>query len=105
MYWQTRPNTSDSRDVAHVHFLTCPSFYQECREDGTVGEALLVRCGTIEAGFAYDLPTRTLTVHILQAKEVPSKDRGGAANTQVSTQVRHRLRGGSTPTAKIVVDS
>ncbi|XP_050691442.1 synaptotagmin-14-like isoform X2 [Eriocheir sinensis] len=59
------------------------TYHQECREDGTVGEALLVRCGTIEAGFAYDLPTRTLTVHILQAKEVPSKERGGAANTQV----------------------
>ncbi|XP_069188590.1 synaptotagmin-14 isoform X1 [Procambarus clarkii] len=57
--------------------------HQECGEDGTVGEVLLVRCGTIEAGFAYDLPTKTLTVHILQAKDVPSKERGGAANTQV----------------------
>lgn len=53
-----------------------------------MGEALLVRCGTIEAGFAYDLPTRTLTVHILQAKEVPSKERGGAANTQVSKHMQ-----------------
>ncbi|XP_042220710.1 synaptotagmin-14-like isoform X2 [Homarus americanus] len=59
------------------------TYHQECREDGSVGEALLVRCGTIEAGFAYDLPTKTLTVHILQAKDVPSKERGGAANTQV----------------------
>lgn len=57
-----------------------------------MGEALLVRCGTIEAGFAYDLPTRTLTVHILQAKEVPSKERGGAANTQVRKHIR-TLRG------------
>ncbi|XP_069994419.1 synaptotagmin-14 isoform X2 [Penaeus vannamei] len=59
------------------------TYHQECHEDGTVGEALLVRCGSIEAGFAYDLPTKTLTVHILQAKDVPSKERGGAANTQV----------------------
>ncbi|XP_042865237.1 uncharacterized protein LOC122248910 [Penaeus japonicus] len=59
------------------------TYHQECHEDGTVGEALLVRCGSVEAGFAYDLPTKTLTVHILQAKDVPSKERGGAANTQV----------------------
>ncbi|XP_045115854.1 synaptotagmin-14-like isoform X5 [Portunus trituberculatus] len=81
------------------------TYHQESREDGTVGEALLVRCGTIEAGFAYDLPTRTLTVHILQAKEVPSKERGGAANTQVrvlllpARKQKHktRIRPGETP--------
>ncbi|XP_068244913.1 synaptotagmin-14 isoform X1 [Palaemon carinicauda] len=52
-------------------------------EDGLAGEALLARCGSIEAGFAYDLPTKTLTVHVLQAKDLPTKERGGAANTQV----------------------
>ncbi|ROT76984.1 Synaptotagmin-14, partial [Penaeus vannamei] len=56
----------------NIRLLTYPisSYEQECHEDGTVGEALLVRCGSIEAGFAYDLPTKTLTVHILQAKDV-----------------------------------
>ncbi|KAK7086738.1 Protein kinase C conserved region 2 (CalB), partial [Halocaridina rubra] len=59
------------------------SYQQGGNEDGLAGEALLVRCGSIEAGFAYDLPTKTLTVHILQAKDIPSKERGGASNTQV----------------------
>ncbi|XP_066957649.1 synaptotagmin-14 isoform X2 [Macrobrachium rosenbergii] len=57
--------------------------YQPGGEDGLAGEALLARCGSVEAGFAYDLPTKTLTVHILQAKDLPSKERGGATNTQV----------------------
>ena len=42
-----------------------------------------MKCGYLEAGFAYDLPTRTLTVHVLQARDVPTKEQGGPPNTQV----------------------
>lgn len=57
----------------------------------------MVRCGSIEAGFAYDLPTKTLTVHILQAKDVPSKERGGAANTQVRESNKEEEEEGGDP--------
>ena len=43
-------------------------------------------CGSLEVGFAYDLPTRILTAHILQAKDVPDRENGGAANCQVTLE-------------------
>ena len=42
------------------------------------------RCGALEVAFAYDYPTRKLTVQVFQARDVPSRDRGGASSAQVS---------------------
>ncbi|KAF0291712.1 Synaptotagmin-16 [Amphibalanus amphitrite] len=41
------------------------------------------RCGALEVAFAYDYPTRKLTVQVFQARDVPSRDRGGASSAQV----------------------
>lgn len=41
------------------------------------------KCGYLEVAFAYDAPMRKMTVHVLQARDIPSKDRGGATHTQV----------------------
>ena len=43
------------------------------------------RCGALEVAFAYDYPTRKLTAQVLQARDVPSRERGGASSAQVST--------------------
>lgn len=48
------------------------------------GGADMARCGTIEVAFAYDAPMRKMTVHVLQARDIPAKDRGGASHTQVN---------------------
>lgn len=43
----------------------------------------VAKCGYLEVAFAYDAPMRKMTVHVLQARDIPSKDRGGATHTQV----------------------
>lgn len=40
-------------------------------------------CGSLEVAFAYDAPMRKMTIHMLQARDVPGKERGGASHTQV----------------------
>ncbi|GBM20806.1 Synaptotagmin-16 [Araneus ventricosus] len=42
-----------------------------------------VRCGSLEVGFAYDPPLRKMTVHVLQAQDLPDRDRGGSNHVQV----------------------
>nr|CAD7199060.1 unnamed protein product [Timema douglasi] len=44
---------------------------------------LVSKCGHLETAFAYDAPMRKMTVRVLQARDIPAKDRGGASNTQV----------------------
>ncbi|XP_064484179.1 synaptotagmin-14-like [Ornithodoros turicata] len=41
------------------------------------------RCGALEVGFSYSAATRKLTVAVLRAHDLPSKERGGANNVQV----------------------
>jgi len=41
------------------------------------------KCGYLEVAFAYAAPLRKMTIHILQARDIPTKDRGGATHTQV----------------------
>lgn len=48
-----------------------------------MGTADMSRCGALEVAFAYDAPMRKMTVHVLQARDIPAKDRGGASHTQV----------------------
>lgn len=43
----------------------------------------MARCGAVEVAFAYDAPMRKMTVHVLQARDMPSKERGGTTHTQV----------------------
>ncbi|RZF47422.1 hypothetical protein LSTR_LSTR007349 [Laodelphax striatellus] len=42
------------------------------------GPESAARCGAIEVAFAYDAPMRKMTVHVLQARHIPTKDRGGS---------------------------
>uniref|UniRef100_A0A1S4MWQ2 C2 domain-containing protein n=1 Tax=Pediculus humanus subsp. corporis TaxID=121224 RepID=A0A1S4MWQ2_PEDHC len=62
-------------------------------------------CGCLEVAFAYDAPMRKMTIHVLQARDIPSKDRGGATHTQVrllmlpSKKQKHKskIRSGENP--------
>lgn len=53
-----------------------------------MGTADMARCGALEVAFAYDAPMRKMTVHVLQARDIPAKDRGGATHTQVKTAMK-----------------
>lgn len=51
---------------------------------GSEPEAQLTnRCGQLEIALLYDAPMRKMTVHVLQAREIPSRDRGQPTHTQV----------------------
>lgn len=41
------------------------------------------RCGQLEIALLYDAPMRKMTVHVLQARDIPSRDRGQPTHTQV----------------------
>ncbi|XP_046401589.1 synaptotagmin-16 [Ischnura elegans] len=44
---------------------------------------LVSKCGHLEVAFAYDAPLRKMSVHVLQARGIPARDRGGSTHTQV----------------------
>ncbi|GAB6029265.1 C2 domain [Chamberlinius hualienensis] len=44
---------------------------------------VISKCGNLETAIAYDAPTRKATIRVLQARDLPAKDRGGANNVQV----------------------
>ncbi|XP_037088302.1 synaptotagmin-14-like [Pollicipes pollicipes] len=62
-------------------------------------------CGAVEVAFAYDFPTKKLTAQLLQARNVPSRDRGGASSAQVrlvllpgkKSRLRSRVQPGPNP--------
>ncbi|KAF4527716.1 hypothetical protein B566_EDAN015462 [Ephemera danica] len=56
---------------------------QNRRESAAITSQPVSKCGQLELAFAYDAPGRKMTVHVLQARDVPSKDRGGSSHTQV----------------------
>jgi synaptotagmin-14/16 len=62
---------------------------QSRRESAAITSQPVSKCGQLELAFAYDAPGRKMTVHVLQARDVPSKDRGGASHTQVRYYVSH----------------
>ncbi|XP_057660939.1 synaptotagmin-16 isoform X1 [Diorhabda carinulata] len=41
------------------------------------------KCGHLEIALLYDAPMRKMTVHVLQARDFPSRDRGQLTHTQV----------------------
>lgn len=41
------------------------------------------KCGHLEVALLYDAPMRKMTVHVLQARDIPSRDRGQPTHTQV----------------------
>lgn len=43
----------------------------------------MIKCGSLEISHAYDAPTRKLTISVIQARDLPSKDRGGANQVHV----------------------
>ncbi|XP_049781742.1 synaptotagmin-14 [Schistocerca cancellata] len=44
---------------------------------------LVSKCGHLEVAFAYDAPMRKMTVRVLQARDIPARDRGGPTHSQV----------------------
>ncbi|KAE8749270.1 hypothetical protein FOCC_FOCC003977 [Frankliniella occidentalis] len=50
---------------------------------GGAAAAPICACGQLEVAFAYDAPMRNMTIHLLQARDIPAKDRGGSTHTQV----------------------
>ncbi|XP_050296670.1 synaptotagmin-16 [Anthonomus grandis grandis] len=74
--------------------------------DGEPDNARLInRCGHLEVALAYDAPMRKMTVHVLQARDIPNRDRGQPTNTQVrlillpSKKQKHKtkIRSGDNP--------
>lgn len=56
---------------------------------GSEPEAQLVnKCGHLEIALLYDAPMRKMTVHVLQARNIPSRDRGQPTHTQVMEPLR-----------------
>lgn len=52
---------------------------------GSETDAQLVnKCGHLEIALLYDAPMRKMTVHVLQARDIPSRDRGQPTHTQVT---------------------
>ncbi|KAH9509173.1 Synaptotagmin-16 [Bulinus truncatus] len=60
--------------------------------------SLISKCGSLEVSFIYDNAHSRVVVKIHQAREIPTKDRGGASNTQVrvmllpSKRQRHKTK-------------
>lgn len=44
---------------------------------------IIGKCGLLEVAFAYDAPVKKMTIHVLQAKDIPAMDRGRSPYTQV----------------------
>ncbi|XP_076258275.1 synaptotagmin 14 isoform X2 [Rhynchophorus ferrugineus] len=71
----------------------------------TEGDRLVSRCGHLEVALLYDAPMRKMTVHVLQARNIPSRDRGQPTHTQVrlillpSKKQKHKtkIRSGENP--------
>lgn len=42
------------------------------------------KCGSLEIALLYDAPMRKMTVHVLQARNMPSRDNGQPTHTQVT---------------------
>ncbi|XP_013386505.1 synaptotagmin-14 [Lingula anatina] len=59
---------------------------------------LISKCGSIEVSFSYDAAKQRMNVGIIQAKDIPTRERGGANHTQVrllllpSKKQRHKTR-------------
>lgn len=46
------------------------------------------RFGSVEISLLYDAPMRKMTVHVLQARGIPSRDEGQQTHTQVGAPVQ-----------------
>ena len=59
---------------------------------------LISKCGSLEVSFEYHMGKGRMTVTVHQARDIPSKERGGANNTQVrllllpTKKVRHKTK-------------
>ncbi|XP_044729837.1 synaptotagmin-16 [Chrysoperla carnea] len=66
---------------------------------------VISKCGHLEVALLYDAPMRKMTVHVLQARDIPSRDRGQPTHTQVrllllpSKKQKHKtkIRSGDNP--------
>lgn len=46
--------------------------------------SIVGRYGSVEISLLYDAPMRKMTVHVLQARGIPCRDKGQITHTQVS---------------------
>ena len=52
------------------------------------GEQVLIsRCGTLNVTFSYSADKERMSVTIHQARDIPTKDRGGANHSQVKEDI------------------
>lgn len=65
---------------------TEPFDAQSCisTETDTQSTQPVSKCGSLEIALLYDAPMRKMTVHVLQARNMPSRDRGQPTHTQVT---------------------
>ncbi|XP_048517988.1 synaptotagmin-16 [Dendroctonus ponderosae] len=88
-------------DVDDTITIACEMEAKETADQG----GRLNRCGHLEVALLYDAPMRKMTVHVLQARDIPSRDRGQPTNTQVrlillpSKKQKHKtkIRSGENP--------
>ncbi|KAJ8925251.1 hypothetical protein NQ315_009079 [Exocentrus adspersus] len=76
-----------------------------CGDHSDPEAQLVSKCGHLEVALLYDAPMRKMTVHVLQARDIPSRDRGQPTHTQVrlillpSKKQKHKtkIRSGENP--------
>lgn len=69
--------------VIHHSLLMCWQEHLFDVSDLQKEPPLISKCGSLEMTFSYDPKRGRMAVTIHQAQEIPSKERGGASNTQV----------------------
>lgn len=85
-----------SRSPAKAHYSN--DGYEKCEPDGnsessqdtstkqegtSQSDPGIIKCGSLQISHAFDAPTKKLTVNVIQAQDLPSKDRGGANQVHV----------------------
>ncbi|XP_065221995.1 synaptotagmin-16 [Planococcus citri] len=66
-----------SRDNLDDQFSDIHSAFSDSMS-GIIG-----KCGLLEVSFAYDAPVKKMTIHVLQARDIPATDRGRPSYTQI----------------------
>ncbi|RWS27979.1 Synaptotagmin-14-like protein [Leptotrombidium deliense] len=76
---------NDAFDKENIAGNRCSSSASSTKRsaDTPQSECQAIKCGSLSIGHAYDAPTKKLVLHVNEAQELPSKDRGGANQVQV----------------------
>ncbi|CAK8684170.1 unnamed protein product [Clavelina lepadiformis] len=76
---------ADEDDFQHDPSIPLPEAPEE--EDVPMGVAPISACGTLDLGMQYLLSERKMLITVINAKDLPTKDRGGATIIQVRVVV------------------